>query len=347
MAKGNMLQGMARGSVGDVTFTRLKGQQVSRVRNRQPSNPKTQKQMAQRSIFANAVRFFTRGNQNLFKFAFEDKKPNESDYNAFMRNNVMNSVYISKTAIGVTGYPAIGNWMMTNGSLPPIPMHDNIAAVEASGYAPTGYGCTSNHGSQIQFMCTNANITNSERGTVAGISKALIQNCYLSAGDIITFVQIYGDQIIATRNEDTDPWVLNGLVPDANPQASYFSIEPQWKIGQLRIDTSDTRTIEQALGPGWNVTASTISGVQNSHEWFIRFDDSGDEETAAAAVGVCMIASRNTSAGLKLSKQFLCNNEATNLAIAEALTDNFKQLCVNDWQATQDAILQGSLVNEA
>ena len=41
MAKGNMLMGYSRGSVGDVTFARIKGQQIARARNRNPKNPKT------------------------------------------------------------------------------------------------------------------------------------------------------------------------------------------------------------------------------------------------------------------------------------------------------------------
>ena len=36
MAKGNLFQGMGRGKVGDVVFSRLNGEQISRVRNRHP-----------------------------------------------------------------------------------------------------------------------------------------------------------------------------------------------------------------------------------------------------------------------------------------------------------------------
>ena len=49
MAKGNLFLGMGRGSVGDVTFYRADGQQLSRARNRKPRNPKTNAQLIQRA----------------------------------------------------------------------------------------------------------------------------------------------------------------------------------------------------------------------------------------------------------------------------------------------------------
>lgn len=52
MAKGNMLLGYARGSVGDITFSRNQGRQVVKARNRQPKNPKSEAQRVQRAIFA-------------------------------------------------------------------------------------------------------------------------------------------------------------------------------------------------------------------------------------------------------------------------------------------------------
>lgn len=60
MAKGNMFLGMSRGSVGDVTFYRNHGQQVARVRNRKPMNPKTEAQVIQRMILATASKAYSR-----------------------------------------------------------------------------------------------------------------------------------------------------------------------------------------------------------------------------------------------------------------------------------------------
>lgn len=54
MATGNMFLGMARKSVGDVVFYRADGQQRSRVRNRNPKNPKSPAQCVQRMVLSTA-----------------------------------------------------------------------------------------------------------------------------------------------------------------------------------------------------------------------------------------------------------------------------------------------------
>lgn len=58
MARGNLFLGLARGSVGDVTFYRRNAQQISRVRVRQVKNPQSPAQMYQRAINRTAVRAY-------------------------------------------------------------------------------------------------------------------------------------------------------------------------------------------------------------------------------------------------------------------------------------------------
>ena len=60
MAKGNMFLGMSRGSVGDVTFYRGRGQQLARARNRAPKNPRSSAQIIQRMILATASKAYSR-----------------------------------------------------------------------------------------------------------------------------------------------------------------------------------------------------------------------------------------------------------------------------------------------
>ena len=55
MAKGNMLLGLSRGSVGDLTFYRRNSQQVTRARARVVKNPKTLQQQMQRAIMRTSV----------------------------------------------------------------------------------------------------------------------------------------------------------------------------------------------------------------------------------------------------------------------------------------------------
>lgn len=70
MAKGNMFLGYARGKVGDVVFTRIDGEQVSRPRNRHPHNPRTNKQLVQRAIMATIMSAYSAGRE-IFDHSFQ------------------------------------------------------------------------------------------------------------------------------------------------------------------------------------------------------------------------------------------------------------------------------------
>lgn len=206
MSKGNVLLGMARGAVGDIVFSRLKGQQVTRARNRQPANPRTSSQMYQRALFTDAVKFYTRGRRNLFQFAFENKKENESDYNAFMRENAKRGVVISKAAFDNYGYPALGNFIMSKGTLPPM--------IESS---------LSNRGMNLEkvFSATEAPAV----ATLGDISRILIDGVDVLDGDIITFVTI-------VVNDNTNVPSVDGVGGNT-----------QWVINQIQLDASSTQPL--------------------------------------------------------------------------------------------------------
>lgn len=55
-----MFLGMSRGSVGDVTFYRNRGNQVARARNRKPANPRSEAQVIQRMLLATASKAYSR-----------------------------------------------------------------------------------------------------------------------------------------------------------------------------------------------------------------------------------------------------------------------------------------------
>ncbi|MFA1647551.1 MAG: hypothetical protein ACDS79_19115, partial [Enterobacteriaceae bacterium] len=86
MAKGNLFQGMARGKVGDVVFSRLNGQQISRVRNRAPKNPRTEKQLWQRAIMATIMQAYAAGKE-IFDHAYQGYAVGANCQREFMRLN--------------------------------------------------------------------------------------------------------------------------------------------------------------------------------------------------------------------------------------------------------------------
>ena len=166
MAKGNMFLSQARGKVGSVVFAVVKGQQVERVHNPKPANPRTNGQQAQRSLLANMTKFYKRGTQNFYKFAYEDRTSRESDFNAFARKNTMRGVYMPKELYDHAGTPALGKYIVSDGSIT-----TNIQDY----FSGENYGV---------IVPGTAAIT-----TVGAFSSALIaQSPNLTEGDIFTMV---------------------------------------------------------------------------------------------------------------------------------------------------------------
>ena len=86
MAKGNLFQGMGRGKVGDVVFSRLNGQQIARVRNRNPKNPRTNAQLYQRAIMATVMQAYSAGIA-IFDHSFQGKEVGAQNQRRFMALN--------------------------------------------------------------------------------------------------------------------------------------------------------------------------------------------------------------------------------------------------------------------
>lgn len=87
MAKGNLFLGQARGSIGDVTFYRMDGAQVSRARNRKPSNPNSYGQLVQRAVSATVARAYAVG-KAIFDHSFQGKRVPSGSANRFRKVNM-------------------------------------------------------------------------------------------------------------------------------------------------------------------------------------------------------------------------------------------------------------------
>lgn len=213
--KGNMFLGYAAGSVGDVTFARSKGQQVARARNRKPNNPKTRRQMTQRSLFMCPVKFFSRGRSALFDFAFESKTAQESDYNAFMRLNAKNGIMLRKSDYANGSFPAIGSYIMSQGSLPNI--------TQSFSTSNNAYGATTS------AVATDETV---ETLTIGQFSQRLIESGEWMSGDILTLVSIRSGSVFSDF-DPTNPIVVQGSVT--------------WNIDQIIVDVADSRLVSSVL----------------------------------------------------------------------------------------------------
>lgn len=223
MSKGSLFWSKARGKLGDVVLSQLKGQQIARAYQPQVANPRSTLQTDQRILFSNAVKFYKHATQNLFKFAYEDKRANESYYNAFMRKNAKVSMLSTRAQYLNSNYPAIGNqYLMSQGSLPSIP------------YTYDESGGT--------FKLSLGSVTSAaENMTVGEVSNAFISSNFAQAGDIITIVVVVSS--ISSIDDEG-------------------SSAPSWNIVQFIVDSSNTTDFTSYLSkqvPDINILATKSS----------------------------------------------------------------------------------------
>lgn len=214
--------GDARGKLGAAVYMRSKGQTLVRGYNPSPLNRRTVSQQGQRAVFSSAVRFYSRGVQNLFQFAFEDKRTKESDYNAFMRYNAKLGPYYGPEQNGDDSYPALAPWVLTRGSLVGKEVQWNVTPYVVFGW-----------------------IASSPGNTVAALSRAIIaSDSNYEEGDILTFLSI-------------NTWRQPGS--SAQPYGPNDGEVPEWTIMQLILDTTDDT---QLTSPYWRISYDSAEGVR-------------------------------------------------------------------------------------
>ena len=169
MAKGSSYWSTSTGRIGNTVVSILKGQRIEKAYQPHVLNRKTNLQMIQRARFANCVKFYKRAYANFFKFAYEDRRTNESDYNAFMRHNTnAKSSLLKKEQVSGT-FIALGDeWVISSGIL----AEPNIQNVR---------------GQQPYLSLPSLTSSND---TVGELSQALISDYGLINGDIITILVI-------------------------------------------------------------------------------------------------------------------------------------------------------------
>lgn len=209
MAKGNIFMGTLKGRVGESVFYVSRGVQNQIKYQSNIANPQSSQQMYQRSRFLAANKFYTRGRQQFFQFAFENKRKGESDFNAFMRENIKNAPNITRDAYELTNYPIVGQFMVSKGSLPTM-----ACGVYISGWR----------------VYLDVPYKSFEEDTIGSLSSHMIQSFQYEIGDIITLLFIQSN-------------TLTG-VPEVVPSTSgnvYGT--PVWKIIQFKLDPSDNTDI--------------------------------------------------------------------------------------------------------
>lgn len=201
---------MGRGKLGDIVLTRTAGEQVTRTRNRHPRNPQTPAQMFQRGSLATVSEMYIRGTRNFFKYAFMNKTAAQSEYNKFCQLNIGRVPCNSKTALS-QGAPAIGNFIMTEGSLQQIRIEKASADF-------------------LIRMRNNIAAGASSTWTIGDVSRAFIETFGFQVGDIITYLDI------------SSPAVPYQTIQQMISDMALTSVagSPLWDIKQFRLDSTST-----------------------------------------------------------------------------------------------------------
>lgn len=313
MSKGSLFWSKASGKLGEVVLSQVKGQQISRAYQPKVANPRSTSQTLQRVKFSNAVKFYKHATQALFKFAYEDKRQNESDYNAFMRKNSNVAGYVTRESYLNQFYPAIGNqWLLADGSLPSLPLEPNDTL-------------------GVTLSLGTGDFSSNKDLTVAELSQRMIQLYNFAEGDILTFVAVVNTDVTSIDDQATIP--------------------TDWVINQLVISSTDTKKVSDVFtaqnghafgtAEGWHISGET--GQEKKLSCASAYTN-GENCVAGAA----LIQSRNV-AGSKLlvSRSYLINNKYANQIYTASTQPAFVNRALNTWGRTQDAILQGSLAKNA
>ena len=313
MSKGNMFINKAAGKIGNLVLYQRNGEQVMRAYQNKVKNPRTLEQVMQRAKFANAVKFYKRAVKNFFPFAFEDQRANESAFNAFMRHNIALSPFLTKPMVDEGKFPAVGPWMLTQGSLNQ--PYSSIAFKKDESGKPLDVVRV--------YLLPNMKL---EKKTIGEFSQQLEEKGGFEEGDILTFV------FIATDATDGSAATLTELASD--PQTKY----PAWCICQFILDKTSTKPLTEWSYKG---KPNFLMEVGDSGT-YLEFDVGDDFEGMFA---LTMLISRKTvdnklltsTSYLYGSKEWhnVCNGDIPELQNLRAIAKT--------WGSDGEAILKGSI----
>lgn len=305
-------------SVGNVTFRRMKNamnkvQSISSQKIVNQTNPKTQSQMRQRARFATAVKFYKRATKNFFKFAFEDQKPNESDYNAFMRHNTAAAGMMNKFQVNSEHYPAVGNpWQLSLGSLTPITVtYDS----ETTGWV-------------LDLTPTSDFVPQ----TVQELS-ALFRSHGYQDGDIVTIVKVDTGITAAALTAST--------AEEVSAQAASNPSTPVWTICQFIISSTNTAALADLPYIG-KYTLTQLLKVNLGTSRSLAIVDSDQSKGAVVAV----VVTRKNGRKLFATSSYMVGNTVYKNMVQALTGDDYTNGMLTSWGASSDsAILKGGVVS--
>lgn len=306
MSKGSSYWGTATGKIGNTVVRVRKGVRVESAYQPNVSNPRSGGQVVQRGKFADAVGFYKRAMANFFKMAFEDKKTNETDFNAFMRHNVSRGFVYSRQMVtgGEGALPYIGKWLLTYGSL----------------YSPEVKSSASG--------ITVGILGGASEDTMGSVFTELISLGFAQEGDILTIVRVMTSADGAGSDEYSDETL--GLIPGFTYSGTLpVGVGPVWRVNQYVIKADEASVMGQQP---WYKDATGI----------INFADMGNADIPSARAAAVIIT-RKTAGGLLCSTSQLVWDKTGETMMSTMASNDWLEGQRKAW-SSQNVILAGALV---
>lgn len=321
-----------RGAKGKLAGTVLYQSQGSTVQREivTPKNPQSDNQMRQRAAFAGASKFYQNAQQNRFVLAFQNKKGNQSEFNAFMQKNLREFDTLTYPTREQANTPEFCNyfpWICTDGNLQGIPAMFPDDSTEAIG-------------AEICIADEDSNIFSSWDEVIAENPTLNLQY-----GDIITVTVVVNDE----KFDDNTLEVVVG------------NVAPRWITRQIIIGADlDGNTLAQYIHlNGFTDYSSLASGrrclaVDMSticiELGIIEPDQTYNDENVAAMV--CVTRSRRDGNQLKVSSSRFYLNPMAQRIFERLSSDTAMREAIESYKASANSnsmpthILQGSVAED-
>lgn len=316
-----------RGSKGKLAGTVLYQSQGSTIQREivKPKNPQSDNQMRQRAAFAGASKFYQNAQQNRFVLAFQNKKGNQSEFNAFMQKNLREFDTLTYPTREQANTPEFCNffpWICTEGNLQGIPVaypDDGLASWGCAIKTDTAEGYAENWEELI----------------------ALNPTLNLQYGDIITLTVVLSDEVF----------------DDATTNVVIGSFAPVWVTRQFIIGADlEGNTLKEYLAlNGINIGALTVLmgdtclGINMStlaEECGITSEEFSFSQHAAM---LCVTRSRREGSQLKVSSSRFALTDMAQRIFERLSNDTQMREAIASYKVTANSasmptnILQGSV----
>lgn len=306
------ISGKRRGSVGNETYTITRGQNIVRAKVIETTNPRSRSQMLQRASFASAVRLYQLATQSFFRFAFEDKKERESDYNAFMRHNISRGAVVPPVnTTDVPDYPCLGDWEWTNGRLP-------LSVVSAFG----GGNGLFNFITTIEIV---GDYSSNVPATMGDLATLFAEKGLFAIGDIITIPITYYQAI----------YVPGQIIPQGTQLNSFL-------YRQLILDSADTTAISSSF-VSVNGISVRVEGTAEklTVEMGVYFNAPAEQLAGLIAQGSFIRSQLPAGGKLLVSTSGNSMSAGARSLYIMLQTDAIRERILQMWKAKEGAILEG------